>query len=597
MCRGFLIKDFHLVLTECEETWRGDISNLFLGHWCARYNRKSFWENLDYIISDFEDIDVQKRFVDIEYCDALGKDVIDSLAVSLNNLHDTKYSQKFWNILLGHWVQLYIKTLYCRYKSVRHVLDNYKISSTTFISLEDSLLAGNCTLGFNSLIQDKYWNQLVYQKILNSLQFQFEIKNVKLKDSVCENTSSFIWKKNLKTVIKHLLFEIILPFFSKRNDAVIINSYLPRKEEIKLQLKLFQFPQFWQSFSNDNFSYDHLLREKINHNVPRADEFEKLAFNLLPLVIPRVFIEGFKQTIKKLDELSWPKRPKYIFTSNNFAFDECFKFYTASKVESYGCKYFVGQHGSNYGTYLGSERWPEVTTPHAFISWGWNPKNLDIKVLPAFNFKVSGNSHLSENDKSGKLLIIKRGPGTRDGPQDRNYEHIVYQNRVFKFFLNLSENIQKSTIVRLHHGSLALGASDHAMWEGHEVPVEINLGFDNIWNLIRRSRLIVHTYDSTTFLETLTLNIPTIGIWREGLDHLNPEARSSYQKLVDVGIIHLDVSVAAGHVKQCWESVEEWWNRVEVQEARREFCRKYAIESKDPSGHLLKVLDDAYSAS
>lgn len=537
---------------------------------------------------------MKKRFVDIEYCDQIGEELIEKLAKSLNLLHASKYSEKFWRVLLGHWVQLLIKTMHCRYKSIKYALDHYDIEGSTFIELNDSLLAGSDTLDFNSLIQNKYWNQLVYQKILQSLDFNKDIFFITSNEKKTVQVSKKSLKESLKTSLKKNIFNKIMPLFSRATDAVILNSYLPRMDEFKLQIKLGQVPQFWQSCELNVFPYEDSLRKRINISTDTNDEFKSLVWRLTPLMIPKIFLEGFKDSLVTINKLNWPKTPKFIFTSNNFAFDECFKFYTAIKTESYGSKYLVGQHGSNYGTYRGSERWPEVTTPDGFISWGWSPNIKNLQVIPAFNFKVSGKKSLMSYDKSGKMLIIKRGPGTRDGPQDRNYEHIVYQERVFNFFTKLREDIKSQLIVRLHYATHFLDSSDRALWEEHKDFVELNLGFDNIWDLIARSRLVVHTYDSTTFLETLTLNIPTIGLWREGLDHLSDEAKPFYQKLVDSGIIQLDADVAVSHIEQNWHDIDSWWNNADVQKQRQIFCQKYALEVKNPSSSLVKVLNKAY---
>ena len=589
-----LIK-YHLVTTECDETWSKEGNNFFLGHWCKRFDEEEKWRSVRHVISDFNDVDVKQRFLDIEYCDQIGDSLLEALSASLNELHGNNYSQKFWSILLGHWMQLYVKTMYSRYKSIKYALRKFDLSSSTFIQEKKSYIAAKDTLEFNSFIQDRYWNQLIYQRILKKQNYCGVVNYVEVHFPERKILKNFSLKYKVKKSLKTIIFGFLQPLFSRPTDAVILNTYLPRKEEFLLQLLLGQVPQWWQSLEMDRYPYDESLRKKINVTCDSEDDFVAFVTEQIPVMIPRVFVEGFKDSLIKVSNLKWPKKPKFIFTSNNFAFDECFKFYTAIKAELSGAKYFVGQHGSNYGTYRGSERWPEVTNPDGFISWGWCPNLKGLNVYPAFNFKVSDQKSLKKCDSLGKLLIIKRGPGTRDGPQDRNYEHIVYQKRVFDFFEKLTTSIQSKTIVRLHHGSQSLNSSDRILWEKHKDRVELNLGFGSIWPLIHDSRLIIHTYDSTTFLETLTLNLPTVGIWREGLDHLDESAKPFYQRLVDVGIIYLDVESAARCVNSNWSSIESWWKNPQLQEQRIIFCNKFAIEVTRPAAELVKVLNSAYS--
>jgi putative transferase (TIGR04331 family) len=103
--------------------------------------------------------------------------------------------------------------------------------------------------------------------------------------------------------------------------------------------------------------------------------------------------------------------------------------------------------------------------------------------------------------------------------------------------------------------------------------------------------LIVHSYDSTGILETLSLNIPTLAFWQNGLDHLRENAIPYYQLLIDAGIVHLSAESVALKVNTVWDDVEQWWRQAKVQNARRQFCEKYARHSANPVGDLLKILN------
>jgi putative transferase (TIGR04331 family) len=91
-------------------------------------------------------------------------------------------------------------------------------------------------------------------------------------------------------------------------------------------------------------------------------------------------------------------------------------------------------------------------------------------------------------------------------------------------------------------------------------------------------------------LEALTLDIPFIAFWSNGLDHLRESAVPLYQSLVDVGIIHFTPESASDKVKEVWSDIPEWWNQESVQLARKEFCRNYARKSKKPLRELKKLM-------
>ena len=136
----------------------------------------------------------------------------------------------------------------------------------------------------------------------------------------------------------------------KKNDAFIINSYLPLREEIKLELSLGQWPQMWKRLEYKiEKSPNQQLRKKLTSKILKKsdDNLENALSFLLFELLPVCYLEGFTDLQKITEKLPWPKSPKFIFTSNNFHTDEIFKLWSAIKVER-GTKYYIGQHGNNY---------------------------------------------------------------------------------------------------------------------------------------------------------------------------------------------------------------------------------------------------------
>jgi putative transferase (TIGR04331 family) len=216
-----------------------------------------------------------------------------------------------------------------------------------------------------------------------------------------------------------------------------------------------------------------------------------------------------------------------------------------------------------------------VNTCDKFISWGWDDAYDIRKNIPTFVLKLA-NIRKLKNDSNGGILLIKRGPGRRDGCHDRYFEHILYQRNVLNFFSLLNDSLQNRTTIRLHHGSTELNSSDERIWRDKYKDVDIDSGFSNINKLIKRSRIVVHSYDSTGMLETLYQDIPTIAFWRNNLDDVMIVALPYYSLLIKVGILHLNVESAASHLNKHWNSIDLWWGSSEVQSARMMFCNKYA---------------------
>jgi putative transferase (TIGR04331 family) len=305
----------------------------------------------------------------------------------------------------------------------------------------------------------------------------------------------------------------------------------------------------------------------------------------LPELIPTSYVEGYEEMVRTTLALSWPAKPRFIFTSNNFDTDEIFKVWTASKVEA-GIPYFAGQHGNNYGTLLGSEEWPEVTTTDRFFTWGW--ADARAHVIPAFIFKMAGAQ--PQVSLSGGLLLIEVHKPHRLNTWDSCFEHSIYQEEQFRFVQALPAAIQERVTVRLHAGYRHFKWSDEKRWKDRTPRTRIDTGIAPIRRLISENRLVVHSYDSTGLLETLVANVPTMCFWHGGLEHLLPAAKPYYAHLVEAGILIDSPERAANLVAARWSNVGEWWQSPKVQAARSTFCARYARIEKNPVRTLTRLL-------
>ena len=283
--------------------------------------------------------------------------------------------------------------------------------------------------------------------------------------------------------------------------------------------------------------------------------------------------------------MPWPKFPKFIFTSNNFGTDEIFKLYTAIKTEN-GTKYYIGQHGNNYFTNRYNFPRIEEQTSDKFFTWGW--KSLP-KYVPTFIFKTVGNSN--DYNSKGRLLLIEKPQQIRVETWDTYTEFLTYFESQTKFVGLLSNEPRQQLVIRLSSSKSNLKYNENSRWLDFNKSLKINNGIIPIQDLITESRLVVHSYDSTGMLETLSQNIPTLAFWQNNFDHLRKSVIPEYQMLVDVGIIHLHIESVANKVNEIWNDVDGWWSQKNVQEERK-FCNFYAKNCKNPTNtmvsHLLK---------
>lgn len=577
----------HLVSTSIYNTWSSEKTNLFLGKWCTRQDQYDLLLNYKFNYSVPYYPSAEDQLKDMDYILGLTKNVLGELVVELNKLHGVNHGEKYWNIVLGHWLHRYVCILFNRFVSIDLVFKTNEVESYTNIDSNFSLITADSST-FIQACNDDIWNQFLYQKIISFMNLKMKTVNEKMNLPECFNLPSRATsRKSVKQKVRVLLSSI-LSFFSKQNDAFLISTYMPKWDEVKLSFLLGQLPHFWTSPKFDQSKIDFNLRSKLNFQNDHLIGLEKLVRVLLPEMIPVVYIEGYQAINQEITKLPWPSTPKFIFTSNNFDTDEVFKIWAAKKVEA-GALYITGQHGNNYGThfYAGTKEWPERASSDVFITWGW--KDLFKNTKAGFNFKLSLSNYKKYNPL-GKLLLIENCLPHMITPWDVYSDFEIYQEEQFLFASSFSVDLQKELLVRLHGGFRSLKWNDDQRWLKRLPQIKLETGQSSINSLIAESRLVVHSYDSTGILETLALNIPTMCFWNGGFDHLLPEVRDDYQILKNASIFFDNPKECAEFIEKNWHSIEKWWSSKDVQKARELFCEKYSKIEKNPATEMKKLL-------
>ena len=126
---------------------------------------------------------------------------------------------------------------------------------------------------------------------------------------------------------------------------------------------------------------------------------------MIPKQIPAVFLEGYNIINKSINDAGWPKKPKFIFTSNALLHDDLIMAYTAKNVE-YGTKLICGQHGGIYG--IAKFSWAEnheIEISDKYLTWGWNYENyINFKLIPVGYFKEKFKN--INSPQNTKLVIV-----------------------------------------------------------------------------------------------------------------------------------------------------------------------------------------------
>lgn len=583
-----------LITTADESTWEFDRPVIFLGEWCRIYDRKHVWQEMDAIVAAPYGLELANKNSDYFDARALEDKLFPLLCDVLNQYHAVAYGERFWRIVLGHWFRRYVDVMLNRIKTLELCLLSHQITGTAvYANNHDALATPDSYSAIWAFVDDR-WNNALNSRILDLLGA--EICPIEIIEDYASTASFYKAITTTPTLKRSLLkwgYQSVCKLGSyiarKKEDAFIINTYLPQSEELKLRLALGQnpLPPISPKLEISEKNNQELRKSLANQMASRSgDNLKDIMSVMLFELLPICYLEGFSSLNKLVKEQPWPKSPKYIFTSNSFDTDEVFKFWTATKVES-GSKYYIGQHGNNYCTYRYMHPTIDEVIADKFLTWGWTDGML--QHTPAFVFKIAGKKVKQYNPQGGMLLIELPVLG-HISTWDSYFEFANYFKDQQVFVSKLLITPKQQLTIRLHAIYKYLSWKEDVRWQAFDSNLKIDTGSIPISNLIAQSRLMVHSYDSTGILETLSQNIPTLAFWQNGFDHLRESAQPYYQLLVDAGIVHFTPESVAHKVNEVWDDVDGWWSQSKVQEARKIFCARYARVSQNPVRELKQIL-------
>ena len=177
---------------------------LLLGEWAQ--DKKNFKS----LILDYHWKDLNKVEKDNVYLFNLYEKIIPFLSKELNLIHNTKYSNRFWEILVGPWFLKFIEVLYDRYYMLKLASENYKNLITAVI---DNYTVPQTFGQFLSFSQYDFFNLELYSKILANHEFNIINKKVIIDNKF--KTLNFLNNNQIKDLEIKNNFNLF--FFFKKN--------------------------------------------------------------------------------------------------------------------------------------------------------------------------------------------------------------------------------------------------------------------------------------------------------------------------------------------------------------------------------------------
>lgn len=569
----------HLITTAIQSTWPDKSCPVkFLGEWCLLYSEQKNYESLDYETYEYHWNDRQKLKNDYKKLSSYYESELILVAEMLNKKHGVDYSVKYWRILVGPWLGYFTNILFDRWSMLKVAVESGEVVSVSVIDRESNDLIPQDMEDFNSLRTSDNWNEMIFGEILN-ISFKDKI-NIKIILPASPEFREFSFlQKNIgwiKDIMDRLISILIRPLVH-REEHFFKSTTFSWSMLCKIQIKLGIVPKLWRSKKIPRIGQNCIDRSFCS--LIEKDSFEEILHAMVFRHMPSVYLEGYESLRSRVSKLPWPSNPKTIFTHTAYEQDDLFKQWAGEKTEA-GSKLVLGQHGGHYG--IGLLSFPqdhETAISDSYLTWGWDDPAFGNIRKSVFQRPFSRNL---KHEPNGNLLIVMYAMP--------RYMHLLFSAALSSQWLDyfddqleliasLPDIIRSHSIVRISLNDYGWRVNDRLQASFNNL--KIDNGVKDIQKQIENCRLYVATYNATTFLETLSYNIPTVIFWDPERWELKEDVIPFFKQLREVGIFHESPQSASSKICEVWNNVDDWWYSDKVQTARVNFCSRFARSPKD----------------
>ena len=529
-----------------------------------------FWDNNNVKNEDFKKI---KRLI---------HEIFLHLVEKLEKYHKKKFNQKYWKVILYPWLDAIIPKLYHIWRITiniekKYVANIYKYNDEQFISDNFYEIKYYGNLHFNRWVISK---AIVYQNRIKYRETKISLKKI--------NKKKFF---SLFHFFLIFLFKIFSKFF--KTKIMINRIQINKLNYMLLNLKLGQFPFFWLNESlKKNERTNIKKRKSIFLEESKKINFVNFLKETLVYLIPKNYLENFDNINENVKNSYWPKKTKIIMTSVSYWFDDFFKIWAANQTLN-NSKYIIFQHGGKYGTEkIILDEHTQIKIADKFITWGWQDKTQKRRIVPFYSMLVSNLKKKYNYTKARDICfcqnIYPNYFSHLDGNPITFADKIYYTKKANEVFNNLDSSLKKKYVIR-YLDSLSKGNICHSAFINNKIRKD--KGDLKLEKVLQKVRIFVHDQDSTTFLETLSSNIPTLIILKKDYyKNKRKEALKYYFGLRTAKILHTDPVSLSSFINKNYSSIEKWWNNERTQKARNNFCKYYAKKTDKPVQSVINLI-------
>jgi putative transferase (TIGR04331 family) len=478
--------------------------------------------------------------------------VLKILSKVLNDHHNLKKNENFWETIIGSWLLSFICVAHCEY------LKKFKKKKNTLIFEPNKSYSE-----FNSLSSNEMFRYNLFKAINSNKNF---IKLIN-KDQINSNFNIYS--------LCSLGFDFFMSFIVKLKTSLKVDKISYKTDyEINYLLKLASFEK-----ENLNKKVRIKIKNKISRNKTKTG-FIKSLLDIIHWYIPINYLENFQNINKYFENKLF--FTNIFFVTHSHIVDDVFKFFLANwKTNKKNNILNIIQHGGGYQIYqFNLHGMLECRLGHNFLGWGTYNNHYKKKYIPFFINKETKQVDIDSSNEQNKILIIAKDLMRFDyGTTD------VHPNVYIKVYKELIDWLEKD---KSNQFNLRLYGSQKML---SSKVSHLNFYYRIINKMVKRKyllssdipikeilinySLVLHTYFGTAFYETLAINFPSIiyidkNIKKNYTDHFLQSIKFAENRIVFYDKKKLKKFIKSKSFRKNWYSNK---NQVIVKKMQIKLCR------------------------
>ncbi len=502
------------------------------------------------------------------------------LADRLNEIHGTCYELKFWRKALALGPLRHISICFDLYQACEQNLapqqhDCRILSESSFFVPRD----------FNEhrrFFQQSDFGQeqlfSAYCRLFYPGQFgQWNARHEWPSGATVSTVSRRrIWQR-LVSLLRRLARRIL----RLRSPVVgIVNSYFSEANLDKLlyrslgKVQVVRLP----SVSHSEAQFDWEKRARLAQFEDNFDRFDKFVFTTLRYAMPRALVEDAEQLITAYRTFFSNQYPAMRWVVSEAWIGDMYTAVALAVLQQSGARHLYNEHNYFAHPFVGNNLQFLIPLVDEFATLGWR-SDQDPRIVPAAS--LFGWTMPGQYDPRGRVVLVSSLPQVRAAEINACYGEAGPVNvpRYFQFiamFLTtLSDATRGELIVRPYPTAFprTLQAWDYKyrLRDCLAGVGKIDDSPGGARELMRSARLVVLDYFSTSFIESMLMDLPTVFLWNKNTRYLLDEHADFFAPLQRVGICQSDPVVAARFVESIKDDPARWWHRADTRAARDEF--------------------------